>query len=286
MLANDEDALHSFCARILGWTTDREVVVEHALRSIELAVSHQTALMLLGNADLVRIAQALHRRTLGAERPFVVCDPRRRSTPASARSPPSYEDGGEAFVAAAGGTLCVYRRRLPRDFSALVAMFREPDASVQLVICGGRHDKYEALLAALAPIVVPSLHERSKEIPRIVEEYATDAIAALSSTVPFTAKDRDWICKHSASSLHEIEDATLRVVALRQAGSVLRAARLLNMSHAALNEWFAIRRPARSARKRDAYDPRATNQRARRSKLLGISHSSLGEWFQQKRKTR
>jgi DNA-binding transcriptional regulator YdaS (Cro superfamily) len=154
------------------------------------------------------------------------------------------------------------------------------------VICGGRHDKYEALLAALAPIVVPSLQERAGELSRIVEEYAADAAAALSSTIPFSAKDRDWICKHSASSLHEIEDATLRVVALRQAGSVLRAARLLNMSHAALNEWFAIRRPARSACKRDGYDPRATNQRARRSKLLGVSHSSLGEWFQQKRKPR
>lgn len=42
-LATDEGALRSFCARILGWSTERAVAVEHALRSIELAMAHRAA---------------------------------------------------------------------------------------------------------------------------------------------------------------------------------------------------------------------------------------------------
>jgi hypothetical protein len=104
-----EDALHSFCARILGWTADRAVVVEHAIRSIELAADHSAALVLLGETDLVPIAHALHRRTLGADRPFIVCDPNRENTRASLRSPANHETGVAAFKAAAGGALCVRR---------------------------------------------------------------------------------------------------------------------------------------------------------------------------------
>lgn len=142
------------------------------------------------------------------------------------------------------------RRRLPRDFPATVALIREPDTRVQLVIYGGRHDKYEPFLEALAPILVPSLRERVAELPRIVEEYAADAAVALPSTAPFTSNDRDWICRYCASSLHEIESATLRVVALRQAGNIAGAARLLGMSHASLGEWLQRRRKGRAAKTR------------------------------------
>jgi hypothetical protein len=50
MLVNAETAQHRFCARILGWTADREVSVEHAIRSIELATDHRAALVLLAAA--------------------------------------------------------------------------------------------------------------------------------------------------------------------------------------------------------------------------------------------
>jgi hypothetical protein len=242
VLPDERSALRGFVARLIGFAPERAEAVEHALQAIELAASHRAPLVLLGDADLVRIAHALHRRALGAERPFVVCDPRRRNTPASARSPASYEDGGEAFAAADGGTLCVYRRRLSRRFSAVVAISRAPAASVQLVICGGRYDKYEALLEALAPIAIPSLQERDGEIRRIVEEYAADAAAAQPSSKPLTPEDRNWICQHCASSLREIEEATLRVVALRKAGNIAGAAKLLGMSHTSLAEWLQRRR--------------------------------------------
>jgi len=73
------DDLRELLERLLGWTRTR--MVDRAIQSIELAMTHRTALVLLGETDLVPIAQALHRRILGAEQPFVVCDRRRRNTP-------------------------------------------------------------------------------------------------------------------------------------------------------------------------------------------------------------
>ena len=98
------------------------------------------------------------------------------------------------------------------------------------------------LLAVSDPIRLPALETRTSELLRITEEYAEDARAALSSSAPFTQQDREWVVTRCASSLHEIELATLRLVAIRHAGTVARAAELLGMSHAALGEWFARRR--------------------------------------------
>jgi len=261
-LFTDEGALRSFCARILGWSIERAGAVEHAIRSIEFAVVHRVALVLLGETILVSLAHALHHRVFGAGQPFVLCNPRLGNMPASSRSPANYESAVEAVGAAAGGSLCVHRRRLPRDFPAAVVMIRQPDTRVQLVICGGRHDKYEALLEALAPIQVPSLQERAAELPRIVEEYAMDAAAALSSTAPITSNDRDWICRCCASSLHEIETATLRVVALHETGNTVHAAKLLGIPHGSLEEWLQRRRARRaSAPRRRASEPSSPRPR-------------------------
>src|SRR5512138_999549 len=92
------DEIRRFLARLIGWTSVRPV--ELALRSVELAVEHRAALVVCGTGDMVPIAWALHRRVLGAERPFVVCDPRRGNTPASVRSPANHESGVAAFDAA------------------------------------------------------------------------------------------------------------------------------------------------------------------------------------------
>lgn len=43
--AGDETALRGFCARILGWSTKRKQVIEHALRSIQLSITHRATLV-------------------------------------------------------------------------------------------------------------------------------------------------------------------------------------------------------------------------------------------------
>jgi hypothetical protein len=57
------DELRAFLARMLGWSNER--AVDLALRSLALALDHRAALVLCGEGDLVPIAWALHRHTLG-----------------------------------------------------------------------------------------------------------------------------------------------------------------------------------------------------------------------------
>jgi DNA-binding protein Fis len=242
MPANDETALHSFCARILGWATDREVAVEQAIRSIGLAADHSAALVLLGETDLVPIAHALHRRTFGPEQPFIVCDRNRRNTHASVRSPSNQESGVAAFRAARGGTLCVRALSLPRDLSSMLALVRNPGASVQLIICADARFDTDPFLALPVPILVPSLITRMSEVPRIIDEYAADAIKELGAREEcFTETDRQWVLEHCQLTLAEIEKATLRIVAIRMSRNRSRAAERLGMAPVSLTRWIGRR---------------------------------------------
>jgi hypothetical protein len=235
----NEGALRAFCARILGWAPDRTDDVEHAIDSIYLNIGREAVLVLLGETDLVPLAHALHRRTLGDDQPFIVCDRHRGDTSASVRSPDNYVSGVATFAAATGGSLCVRHSRPPKDFSSLVALVRDPSARVQLIVCAdARHDA-DPFITLPVPIRVPSLRTRTSELPRIVDEYAADAIAELKvPETSFTAADRQWVIEHSPMTLGEIEKATLRLVALETSPSLPRAAERLGMAPVSLARWL------------------------------------------------
>jgi hypothetical protein len=204
-------------------------------------MTRRTALVLRGDGDLVPIAQALHRRTLGPEAPFIVCDRRRRSSEGSVRAPTNHESGVVAFEAAAGGSLCVRSSRLPRDFSLLLERLREPEPSVQLVVCLDRADR-GALLAGPVPIDVPPMRERARDVPRLVEAFAEDAIAALGAPAGCLTRDElAWVAKQSAASLADIEKGTLRLVARKVASNLGQAAALLGMAPVSLTRWLERR---------------------------------------------
>ena len=199
MLVGDE--LRPFLARVLGWSEERRV--ELALNSIDLALDHRATLVLCGEGDMVPIAQALHRRTLGPDKPFIICDSRRLRSTATVRSPASRTSGVAAFEAAIGGSLCLRMPRLPEDFPALVSRLRGAD-DVLCVLCIGQLAKPHPALILPAPLAVPPLTRRSAELDRIIAEYADDAIAELGApAASFTIDDHAWVRKHAARSLAE-----------------------------------------------------------------------------------
>jgi hypothetical protein len=232
-------ALRGFLARILGWTTARIEAVDLAVRAVRLAATRRAALALCGDGDLTSIARGLHRYSLGGDRPFVLCDPRRLPGETELELA-NYPTGMAAFHAAARGSMCVWAKRLPRDFAELTAALRDPRTQVQLIACGRRPADRAELVSA--PIEVPPIGSRRAELDRIIEEYAGDAAAALGLPAGFSAIDRAWVRDHSAGSLAEIEKGTRRLTALRGAGNVARAAALLGVSHSSLGEWISRRR--------------------------------------------
>lgn len=234
MLASDE--LRGFVARLLGW--DNRHSVELAVRTLDLAAEHRTELVLCGAGDLVPIARALHRRNLGVERPFVMCDPRRGDAPASPRSPANFAGGITALTAAAGGWLCLRMLRLPRDFAALVAQLRGTD-DVQLIVCAGARHAAHPFLVRPASLHLPPLAERAAELDRVIAEYASDAVAELGAPpASFTGGDHTWVRQHAATSLAEIEKVTLRIVALRASRNLSHAAGRLEMAPVSLARWI------------------------------------------------
>jgi hypothetical protein len=231
----DIDALRGFLARLLGWTRHREV--DQALCSLDVAMVHRAHLVLCGAGDLVPIALALHRRTRGVDRPFVVCDPRRKNSPATVRSPANHDTALAAIVAAAGGSLCMRRHRLPADFAAVTPQIQAV-TDVQYVVCSAANDEADPLLVLPAPIQIPSLVDRAQELPRIIEEYATDAVAMLGvDETFFTERDRTWILEHAISTISEIEKTTLRLVAARASSNMSHAAARLGMAPVSLSRW-------------------------------------------------
>jgi hypothetical protein len=183
-----------------------------------MSLTHRAPLLLRSDSDMVPIAHAL----LGIDRPFIVCDPHQQEAKESVRSPANYETGMAAAWAAIGGSLCARARRLPRDFPAVLARVREPNARMQLIVCLER--QVIALFLA-EPIEVPALAMRAQDLPRIIDEYARDAIAILGApATSFRPDDHCWVLEHAAQSLPEIEKATLRRVALRTSTNVNRAA--------------------------------------------------------------
>jgi hypothetical protein len=193
-----------------------------------------------GDHDLVQLAQALHCRTIGPDRPFIVCDPRRRTAAQNVRSAKNLDEGMVALRAATGGSLCIWASRPPRDFADVQAALRDPGARVQLVICARQPSDVEHF--GPAPVSVPAVAARAGELVRIIDEYAADAIDTLGMPAgSFSPDDRDWVVRQAASSLPEIEKATRRLLAIRGSGNLNQAAARLGMARVSLKKWIGHR---------------------------------------------
>jgi hypothetical protein len=105
------------------------------------------------------------------------------------------------------------------------------------------HDDADPLLVRPAPIVVPPLASRTAELDRVIAEYAADATTELGApAASFTAADHAWVRQHAATSLAEVEKATLRLIAIRVSRNMSGAAARLGMSVVSLSRWIGRRK--------------------------------------------
>jgi hypothetical protein len=228
-------ALRSALARMLGWSATAAEAIDLALRAIRFTAQRRLTLVLCG-ADLVPLAEDLHRLTLTAARPFVFCNPRRRTSESTWNPTKCMASGSAALEEATGGTICLSTKRLPSDLKSLMRGLRRPECQTQLVVCSERAE--EAELFNAAPIVIPPLPARREEIERIIQEYAVDAAGPLDLGEHWlNAAERAWI-RDNLRTLAEIQKATIRLAAIRQAGSMTAGAARLGISHVAMLKWL------------------------------------------------
>jgi len=235
--------LRMFVGRILGWTVGRLEAVDSALRAIRRASLRRSALYLSGDIDLVPIAHSIHRHVWGSDRPFVTCDPRRGDADESVRSVANKTTGLAAYDAAVGGSVCVRSERLPPDFPMLLERLRAAESHALLVVVGNdSRDRHDADVALNPAVHVPPVAERTDELPLVIDHYALNAAEELHlPDTTFTSEDRAWVLAHAATSLNEIEKATLRLTALRASRSISDAAARLRMAPVSLSRWLGRR---------------------------------------------
>ncbi len=263
--------LRAALARLLGWSPARREAVDLVLRRVRDHDLGRQALVLRGGRDehdLVRIAEELHRLTLTEQRPFIVYNPHRNTTDTETADRPirTIADRTTALAEAKDGTLCLLQSKLKwRELISIQVAILPPECLTHLVICAGTDE--DAKLPA-PPIVIPPLDMRKTEIDRLISEYVLEASRRLYCTrrIRLTPEDRTWLRTSACESLPELQMATLRLVAVREAGNVNAASALLGISHVGLAKWLNARGFGKleAARSRKARRARAaTGKRAR-----------------------
>jgi hypothetical protein len=233
-------ALREALERLLGWSPARRATVDEALRQIRDHDLQRAPLVLCGGPaehDLIPIAKELHRLTLTEEHPFVVYNPQ-RPVAESEGVARTFTDLATALREAKDGTLCMEHSRVSsRDVIAIYAAVLPRQCRTHIVHCGNNPDDPEL---PTPRIVIPPLDARKTEIDRLISQYVREAAGLLYATkrLRLSPTDRGWLRTSACESLPELRLATLRLVAVREAGSVHAASALLGISHVGLAKWL------------------------------------------------
>jgi len=235
--------LRAALARMQGWSADLADALDGALQDLRVAPFGRVIFTLCGDGDLVMAAQELHRLTLGEQRPLVVCSAGGKQQVAGdregegpPRAVPRVSSGRDAVALARGGTICVDNRRLPKDLAAMFELLRASGRPTQVFVLGRYVRKTEVFTAR--PFLIPPLAARAGELERLVAEYEAEAARRLGMSPPaLTAAQRTRI-RERCKTLSDLQKATLRLSALRRAGTLRGAAALLKMSTGSLGEWL------------------------------------------------
>jgi hypothetical protein len=226
--------LLSVVRRFLGWTADRQEYVDQALQSLRDWAAQRLELVVVGDGDLRPVVHRWHDLVIGADVPFIWCEPAQ------------WVDAATVVKAAGTGTLCV--NTMQRQAEAMAVIERvygtEYIARPQVVLCTADPTSAATLKGGLtrsAVIQIPPLASRAGELQDIVQEFAWEIAREQQFPGPgFTLHDLEQLGKWPYRSLAEVEDDVLRLVTLRTWGLRPGAARL-GIGHSSLHSWAQLR---------------------------------------------
>jgi len=105
----------------------------------------------------------------------------------------------------------VRRYKLPDDFDDVVSALRGPIARALLIVCAHALPRGNDIASQIVSVV------RAEELHRIIDECAAEAISAFGGE-GMTSADREWVVNNASDSLHQLEMAIRRIVALHACG--------------------------------------------------------------------
>jgi len=146
-----------------------------------------------------------------------------------------------ALAEAGDGTLCLLHSKLKyRELIAISLAVLPLNCLTHIVVCT-TSDRAKEI--PRPPIVIPPLDSRKADLDRLIEESIDRAAERLYCTglVRLSSEDRAWLRARACGSLRELQTATLRLVAVREAGSIHAGSALLGISHVALTNWLNSR---------------------------------------------
>lgn len=225
-------ALNGLVARYLGWAAPRVTDVDDAVMSLRNWAAKQTVLVIRGDGDVDKMAERLHRMTLGPDAVFTRCE--------------NYPDGATALRAAPHGALAVWAHKLPPDFGEVVKeLGDQPDLGTRLVVCA--RDAEDAAVAAthlkhISTVAVPSIASRADELERLALECADEQARDLGApATSFKMDDLDLLSQLEYNGIPDLELNVRRLVAIRTWG-ITKAAEKLQIRHTSLLTWARRRK--------------------------------------------
>ncbi len=228
--------LRVFCRRLLGSSEAQSVQVDDAVKGVISAIARRMPIALRGTSDLIPVAYALHRRIVGTDRPFVVCDPRRREVEGSVRAPPNRRTVALALESAMDGSICLRSRRLPTDFDRLRESVRDAAPFPTVFVCLHGDDRVRDLVCH--PLEVPPLAARASEFHGLLQEALDEAATALGTGHLRLPRQAQQGAMKRVASFAELEKTALRIVALATAPNPSQAAVRLGMAPVSLKRWL------------------------------------------------
>lgn len=241
--------LRCYVCRLLGWGQSAMEKVDEALQELRTAQLRRDPIVFVGEGDLAPVLRDLSCHLFGKDAPFVVSDPNRLLTDEEdvrrLRNEPILRDAAAAGV---GGTVFLRSQRIDPSFPDVVCDLRDPRTSakarqVQFMIGGPSVPAEAHTVRCAAPIIIPSLSARGREVEHVISEYYEDAMREFEVRTEIPAAERTWI-HENCSSLADVGKASRRVLALRLAsGNLAAAAARLEMAPVSLRRWLRGRNP-------------------------------------------
>jgi hypothetical protein len=230
-------ALREFLFCIMGWRPTMGAVVDETAQDIRFALLRRDPIVLSGRGG-IPLAKQMAEILLGADIPFALYSTKREdSDEGSVRALPNARSLSAAIEMARGGAVC-FAGALSREFVQTVSQLQtwRERPPVMFVCFDGPLDS--RVLRTAPPIRLPEIQQRSrKELDFAMTCYLRSLAREWGAQHAIPERVRHWAMAN-AETLPELQKCLRRVVALREAGTILGAAKLLRMAPVSLRRWF------------------------------------------------